>query len=397
MRIKKEITLSYIDSLYEKFEEIKDTVDINLPIQGIRERNFAAFSSFVQFFSTWLRSSKKGNLIFETIDENWFKGIIESNTYAFVVSALSWNLNINDSQGSDIKSHIKKNNSRFLDKAKNLVPLGSELLLACFDFDRSLENRGLLRLLYDNNGVLKDDAYFKFNLVPELLTALGKKYSLQQIKNSFTKEDYLNIGEIVYELFKNTHEWGRTKEDKISLLAPNVRAIDFVIHRSNQKNFKEYAEGSIGLQNYLSSNIFVPNTNNEIFFLEITIMDSGIGFIRQFLGSKYIKQTVTIDKQVEIIKKCLTKYFSTSQSQMSGFKGKGLDRVLRSLDKKGFLRIRCENVCVYRNLIKDDYSKITDSNGIDLYDWKTNSATKFTSFPFTEGTSISLIYPIKSL
>jgi len=397
MKIKKEITLSYLESLYEELENSeKDSVDIIIPFNGLRERNFSSLPSFVQFYSTWLRSDKKRFLILDAENEDLEDENYTASVYSFITTCLYWDSDIKDIEGNSIKKTIiKRLNAKFNKKQRNILTnKGAELLLACFDFDKNLENRGLLNAMYDHNGNLKDDDYFRYNLVPEIINEIGKKFSMHLIKGAFRPDDIKNIGQVLYELFKNTHEWGRKKEDGIGLLVPNIRAIYCVLHRSTQKNFLSYADTK-GLSGYLSNDLFKPNSTNEIYFLEISVFDSGIGFIRGTLGNEYIKNGIGIEKQVAVVKECLTKYFTTDNSLRATHKGKGLDRVLQALNKKGFLRIRTENVCLYRDLIKDDYSKI-DFNNIDLFDWKLESNTKFTTFPRTEGATLSLIYPINS-
>jgi hypothetical protein len=398
MKIKKEITLSYIETLYEKLEsDSSELVDIQIPFEGLKERNFSSLPSFILFFSTWLRSSKKGRLILDTEGENIESDDYNASIYSFITTCLNWDYEISNSQGEIInKSALRKLNTKFNKKQRNIqTNKGTELLLSCFDFDRTLDNRGLLNALYDYNGNLRDDDYFRFSLVPEILKEISKKFSVILIKNAFKSDDYRNLGNILYELFKNTHEWGRKQIDDITILTPNIRAIYCTIHKSTQRNFLSYAEGNNSLQQYLSHNLFRPNSKDEIYFLEISVFDSGIGFIKRFLNEKYIENSVSIDEQVSIVKNCMTKYFTTDQSLHSKHKGKGLDRVLQALDKKGFLRIRTENICLYRDLIKDDYSKI-ESQNINLYDWATESDSKFTKFAKTEGSTISMIYPINS-
>jgi hypothetical protein len=397
MKIKREITLNYIESLYDELENSENnSLDIIIPFKGLRERNFSSLPSFIQFYSTWLRSDKKRHLVLDIENENLEDEGNVASIYSFITTSLYWDSDIKDIEGNSIKKILlKRLNTKFNKNQKNILTnKGAELLLACFDFDKNLENRGLLNAMYDHNGNLKDDDYFRYNLVPEIILEIGRKFSMPLIKGAFKAEDIRNIGQILYELFKNTHEWGRWENSGLRL-TPNIRAIYCVLHKSTQQNFLSYA-GSNGLQKYLSNDSFKPNSVNEIYFLEISVFDSGIGFIRSFLGDDYKQNEIEIGQQVIIVKDCLTKYFTTDKSLHTKHKGKGLDRVLQALDKKGFLRIRTENVCVYRDLVKDDYSKI-DSNNIDLFDWELESSKDFKKYKRTEGATLSLIYPVNSI
>ncbi|WP_282117518.1 hypothetical protein [Cellulophaga baltica] len=95
----------------------------------------------------------------------------------------------------------------------------------------------------------------------------------------------------------------------------------------------------------------LANKSNQIYYLEILVFDSGIGFVDKF--GKDNKHS-----DIDIIKKCLIKNQTSSTTNMKTKKGKGLDRILNILDGKGFLKITTDKYFLYRNLLKDEYKPI---------------------------------------
>src|SRR5690606_15883684 len=93
------------------------------------------------------------------------------------------------------------------------------------------------------------------------------------------------------------------------------------------------------------------NDNQQIYYLEILVFDSGIGFVEKFGKENGVSD-------IDIIKKCLIKNQTSSNTNMKTKKGKGLDRILNILDGKGFLRITTDRYYLYRDLIKNKYEPV---------------------------------------
>jgi hypothetical protein len=76
-----------------------------------------------------------------------------------------------------------------------------------------------------------------------------------------------------------------------------------------------------------------PTSKGEIYFIELSVFDSGIGFVSRFTGKS--NESFEAFDQVQIIKKCLTKHHTSDRSLHRESKGLGLNRILNLLDKKG--------------------------------------------------------------
>lgn len=132
------------------------------------------------------------------------------------------------------------------------------------------------------------------------------------------------------------------------------------------------------------------NDQNQIYYLEILVFDSGVGFIDKFIQ----KEGLT---DLEVIKKCLVKNQTSSTSNLKSKKGIGLDRILNILNKKGFVKISTDKYCVYRDLIKDNYKPIDVEKlkDLKLEDWN-NDDFRTDNIIKSRGSYISILYPFKS-
>jgi hypothetical protein len=165
---------------------------------------------------------------------------------------------------------------------------------------------------------------------------------------------YLNdLKKITFELMKNTFEWGRTNKDNVSL-DPNLRGVLFKFYKNRRKTLVDDFKDHPGVVNYLNSKTLKENTQGELYFLELSVFDSGAGFIEKYKSLN--KSTKLSD--VDIVKTCMIKHNTSAQGLEKDDKGIGLDRVLKTLNKKGFLRIKTGTVCLYRDLIANNYLEL---------------------------------------
>src|SRR5690606_4573893 len=133
-----------------------------------------------------------------------------------------------------------------------------------------------------------------------------------------------------------------------------------------------------GLTTYFKNSVLKENVKSEIYFLEIDVFDSGVGFVEKY---KSLNKTESLS-DIEIIKKCLIKHSTSAKGLEKGNKGLGLDRILTILDGRGFLRIKTGKSCVYRDLINRPYKKLNtnDIDTMELFDWKSNNNSDYTEF-----------------
>ena len=61
------------------------------------------------------------------------------------------------------------------------------------------------------------------------------------------------------------------------------------------------------------------------------------------------------------------------------------------MDKKGFIRIKTDKYCLYRNMIEQP---IKENDDMDIFDWEKSTKENFTEYNECSGTVISIFYPL---
>ena len=163
-------------------------------------------------------------------------------------------------------------------------------------------------------------------------------------------------------------------------------------HKKPINKFIEQFQGYAGLVQYFNSD-FKVNEQAELYLLEISILDSGPGFVKRYKNiSDY---NLNINEEVEIIKQCLYRHNTSVGGFRGEIKGVGLDRVLQTLDGKGFVRIKTGRADVFRDMKNNRYHHHNAAKEIQLNDFQNNSTNDFTIYPATEGTLLSIFYPLE--
>lgn len=385
--IPKNITPSKLENLYRKYINNEDVRVINLKIPGsFNKYTFGVLGELLKFIITLNSKSKIQTLVLDVDSENL--NSFYDQEYAYPIIALLWNTtNFTDKNNINIKDRLREQQNEFFIKMNSLDKLkGNKYILT--NTDHLSKNKGLIRLLESPEGFNDDEDQIKYSV-----KKIFNDYVLTFNKNNIVELENLieDIGAIVYELTKNTYEWGKTDQNLIDIPA-SIRGVYFRFHINNSnKILEEFEETPI--QSFFQHPFILENCineSNQIYYLEILVFDSGVGFIDKFINREKLTD-------LEVIKKCLVKNQTSSTSNLKSKKGIGLDRILNILNKKGFVKISTDKYCVYRDLIKDNYQpidveKLKDLKLEDWYndDFKTDNIIK------SQGSYISILYPFKS-
>lgn len=383
--ISKDISVDKLESLYSQLNSCTDKIiDIELP-NKINNSDFSLLFSLIQFVATWVRNEKSGNL-YLPISEDEISDYLISNEFVYPIIVISWEKLIFNKEGINIKKSIKEPSKEYFRQMDFFNLKLYNVPIYCFDFDKS--NRGIAKSLYQDKDTIFAEDGLGFNLFPAYQKVGSFNNSV--FRQNITK-DLDSITAIIHELFSNTHEHAKTDETG-KYLYPNIRAIHLKFHKKKIESFKNTYENFKGLESYFQSD-FNLNAQSELYLLEISIVDSGPGIVKRYAKISDLNQLNTFD-EVSYIKECLYRHNTSSDISISDTKGIGLDRVLQTLDKKGFIRIKTGRVDVVRDVKTINYEHHSKASDISLFDWKTNSENHFTSYPETSGTLISIFYPL---
>jgi hypothetical protein len=389
LEIARRTGIEQIEHLYESLAQIPagEKDDLRLPAD-IDSTDFGVLPSIVQFVSTWIRSFKAHNILVSLPgNEDAVRRFADSD-FIFPLLVMNWkNPVINLINDTDIRPALRQWTKEVNKRMRSLKDIkGNQLLLTCFDHLSS--NNGLLNCFYSDDTFLPKEDSLDFTLIPTVLNVL--KLNRNVVKSQVTPlmDD---IRAIIYELMKNTDEWARTDRQN-KPLNPNIRGLYIKVTRRGKNNIIENYTDHPGFAGYF--NDMEPNERGELLFLEISVFDSGPGFLprqKDFTGNE------TIKRKVDFLKQCLIRRSTTATGMAAYGKGLGLDRILQILNKKGFLMIRTNDLFVYRNLKKDEYVPTQAIEEIQLFDWRTHSAEEYTQMPVTTGAALTIIYPLTRL
>jgi len=391
IKINKSVKLNEVEQLYiQLYQHIKLDLEVDVLLP------FKLGSSYVgivpilyQFVFTWMRYEKSRKLLIDIKDPNKtdFNELYE-NELIFPLVSLVWNSNeiFNCDGQINLRSYLKDFNVRYFNKMK-AVEAQKDRKLLLTNFDHLPKERGILPCFEINGAFVANETNLSDNLIEGFHGVLAQSINAKRSLATIIQP----ILGIIYELMKNTFEWGSTDEINVPL-DPNLRGVLIKFFNKSRKKLLEEFKYHKGLYDFFNGYSMKENSTAGLYFLEIDVFDSGVGFIRKY---KSLNPSEILS-DINTIKKCLIKHNTSAKGLEKEDKGIGLDRILTILDGKGFLRIKTGNANVYRNLITNPYKKIEKESVADmeLFDWKNNSNEIYTKYPDTEGTVITIIYPL---
>jgi hypothetical protein len=152
------------------------------------------------------------------------------------------------------------------------------------------------------------------------------------------------VSDIIYELFKNTHQWART-DIKGTRLRQSLRGL--LLNLVDAKSAANICKESDALSDYLRRNV-----SQCSHFFEVSIFDSGPGFAQRF-RNKPISEIGDLDAESSAIHGCLKLHSSSAEE---AHRGVGLHYVLCRLDEfRAFLKLRTGRLCLSRSFDQDRY------------------------------------------
>jgi len=389
--IKKTSTLEDVDLYYAAlYRYIKQnaTVHVSIP-EELKKHYLGLVPALVQLVCTWVRYKNSGKLLL-TISSTSSKEEIDElyeNELLYPLIALVWNKNeVYDKTGTtNLRTLLRDKNREVVSKMKSVKAFkNNKLPLIVSDH---ISGAGLP--IFEASNDFKNEEEIKESLRPAINEILNFILSLK-IEHFSVLDD---LKKISFELMKNTFEWGRTDEDNVSL-DPNIRGVLFKFYKVRRKTLVDDFKNHPGVVNYLNSTTLKENAIGELYFLELSVFDSGIGFIEKYKSLNPLSKLSDVD----IVKTCMIKHNTLATGLEKDDKGIGLDRVLNTLNRKGFLTIKTGTVCLYRDLISSNYLELEkgDVSKMELFDWNKESNSKYTAFPSAAGAVITILYPLST-
>ncbi|MBA4057329.1 MAG: hypothetical protein C0490_21625 [Marivirga sp.] len=392
IEIQKNTKLEDLESYYKilsKYTQENSTVDILVP-KHLDHTYLGLIPSLYQLIFTWVRYENSGKLLLDIEDpEKTDWDDVVDNEFIFPLIAMTWNKNeIFTSNGKiNLRDYLRPKVNEVWGKMKSVKTLkGKQLLLT--NCDHLPEDRGILKCFEINHQFIKDESILNRNLKNGISEALSYSKDIEK--------EYAKVGEhlvgIVFELMKNTFDWAKDDERGIEL-DPNIRGLLIKFYKKRRSTLLAEFANHQGLLNYFSNDILKENSLAELYLLEVSVFDSGAGFIEKWRALN----DATTNTDIEILKKCLIKHMTSAKGMERDDKGVGLDRILNILNMKGFLRIKTGKLCVYRNLINNPYKAVKNTSDMELFDWHSGKNESYTSYQDVAGALVTIVYPLSIL
>lgn len=387
--IKANSTFDDVDHYYlelNRYIKQDATVNISLP-KDLKKSYFGIVSAIVQFVCTWERYYKSGKLILPISPDasaNEIDALYE-NEFIYPSTILVWNREaVFDKTGNaNLRQLLRKKNNEFLLTMKKVKPLKREKLPLVI----SDHIAGATLPVFETSLDFRNEEEIKESLRPSINDILTYSLAFKEQHEKVLDD----IKTITFELVKNTFEWGRTDNDNVSL-DPSIRGVFFKFFKARRRTMVLDFKHHPPVLNYLTSPILKENSLGELYFLEVSVFDSGIGFVDKFKSLNPSTQLT----DAEIVKTCMIKHNTSAKGLGKDDKGIGLDRVLHTLNLKGFLLISTGRLRLYRDLISNRYLELEkgDVSKMELFDWQKNSNTKYNRYPNVSGSVITILYPL---
>lgn len=373
-----------LKSLEEKLKSINND-DLWLSF-NININEFGLTGALVQFVTTWFNKTKTtdAKIVLDFDLDDQIEKFYELDFF-FPSIVYCWSRQIQSKSGKDIKAILKQHNEVSHKKMQsNVSGGGPKLSLSCFD--HLSVKKGLLNVFYNGDEFISNEVEFDFVFDKSLNKVLT--VNKEQNINNFRpiRDDLVSI---IYELIKNTDDWAKT-DLKGKPLPASTRGLFMKVHRQTLKTYTEKFSKNVGLENYFNSNKLESNNKGEVNFLELSIYDSGIGYVKRYNDND---NGIGIYQQVETVKKCLTKNVTSAQGIEGTKKGLGLEKILNLLRGKGFFMLRTENVFLFKDLSS---LEVEDQIDLTLFDWISNT-NNYTKLESVTGAVVSIVYPLSNL
>jgi hypothetical protein len=384
-KLKSETTIPVVEQYLEHIASLPQQ-NVQLPTQHIKAAGMGGESALIQFLLTWARSNPSGEVftplqLGDAEKESHSLKHLASRAYSFVALLVARDVLAADGSTS-IRTRTNHACSLRVDEmAKGLqkAAFGHRTFLACVDHS----TKAYIPAFYFSDGTLRNRSEFSA-LAEDLLMSRAAAFTRQRIRPA-TRQ---GLGLILYELLKNTHDWGRTGVDNVPL-RPSIRGALFTRLNVNLEGALASAGGNPSLETYVNA-IGQRSRDEYVRFLELSVFDSGPGLASRWLN-RPLTDDVTTEEELAACFACLRKHKTTSGASNRGL---GLYDVMRTLDElHAFMRLRTGHLALFRDFVSSPLQVEEQSEGSSLFDWVSTSPVPTRLAPST-GTLFTMVIPL---
>lgn len=253
---------------------------------------------------------------------------------------------------------------------------GSSFAVLCFDGT----SKRFPRNLYYANGEVLSRRDLKALFTKRLKLAEGNDARRDRIEEVATR-----LGTILFETFRNTHQWARTTVDGVPIRR-SVRGLLIRRYRQTPSSpgpgLEARHEQDAPMAKFIASHIAQAESGGV---LELSVFDGGPGLVRRSRGISDLS-SLSLEEERAACVACFDKHNTSSGMPHRGI---GLYASLRELDRLGgFLRLRTGRMSLYRNFHDERFQEGAPTS---LSNWP-NQDGRLTAD--VAGTVLTFILPI---
>jgi hypothetical protein len=253
---------------------------------------------------------------------------------------------------------------------------GESFAVLCFDGTSKPHPRNL----YYANGEVLSTRDLKALLIRRLSLAESSRARRERIEKVATR-----LGTILFETFRNTHQWARTTADGVPIRM-GVRGLLIRRYRqhpaSPDSGLEVRHEQDAPLADFLAKRLDGSESGGV---LELSVFDGGPGLVRRSRCTSDLAALSLADERAA----CLACFNKHNTSSGMPHRGIGLYASMRELDQMGgFLRLRTGRMSLYRNFHDEPFQEGTPAS---LADWPIQEGQPNAD---VAGTVLTFILPI---
>lgn len=350
-------SLSSIEDLMQKLQS-EEKFKLRLPAKLNSRGALGIEAAVIQLLGTWLKSGNYQK-IFHTYQDATTEDFAKLCSSIYGIAALS----LVDEVWDKIK--VKQPRSMVLHEAKTIVEN-----IRSRDFSKSFKSRyfGIPCItkpeydrefhmpVYNNNNVIEGDAFY--NLMKQIMSdTINGDTRFNRLENKIGLQD---LSDLLWELFKNTHDHGRCDDDgdelDLNFRSLIIQQLDITPKYLTQWCGDSPTTAQLNFCQHLPKSPYYDDTpeTDKYHILDISITDLGAGFLN--LASDKANK----EDPKKVLLKCLESGWSRLQSRS---RGDGLTKVLEKVNRyKGWLRIRTGNLLLEKSFTNENNYQISESD-----------------------------------
>lgn len=369
-----------------------DCLDLPIGTSGYAS-SFGGLASAIQGVNTWARKSDGRVLLLKPGNaKNRIEEVIQ-RPHKFVAAMMAKSIVMG--QGDELRSQVNAA-AKLAIEGQLRRSFGQQRGGLCWFAFVDHSSKGFDRNFYIERSGANPEPRQPEQFKAVISAMVDKAMSVPGGARSIEPESLEYLGRIFYELFLNTHEHGSRSTTRSEWLKPGVRIIYAQGINLNEAGVRNAANQQPVLAEYLVNVSSNNPAEHQRRFVEIGIVDSGLGYCGRWLAdhpAAEANEAPTTEEEYEIFKKCF-RFRQTSTSKDS--KGNGLPVVMDRLTKlKGFMRVRSGRLALYRDFLSSPYGL---NDACVFSDWASAQSAEQVLTPMAQasGVAISLLIPLEA-